>query len=179
MSCNKCDCNSCNCYSSVPNQLCPPASCCPPVVCPSPCPVPPPVLPFPSDGVFTQFARVATTPLEFFAMPAVPKTLIAAPGVGKMIVPIQIWNILDFGTVAYQDITPATPVLNLNLGSFTVVSDATILGSLVDLTTFYASIAGSIGGNLANLPLTLTTLSQPVVGDSVLYSYIVYVTVTI
>jgi len=163
---------NCNSYPSVPNQWntcsAPPVQYCPP----APCPVPPP--PFPFDGIYTQFARVLTSQLDFFGMPLIKKTLIAAPGAGKMIVPIKIFNILDFGTTPYADITPATPNLLIELGTYGILSDSAILGAIVDQTSFYVIGAGTTTGTLDNQPLTLTTNVQSVVGNSNLYTYIIY-----
>lgn len=170
MSCNKCNLSPCNCYQSVPTIPCGPQVPCTP--CPSP------VYSAPS-GLY--FARVATVNLEFFAMPMVPKVLIAAPGVNRVIVPLQIWNTIvpSVPPIPYQDVTPNTPQLVFSLGSFGIASDSSILGSLVDTTTYYAPFSGTLAGNLSNQPLTISTNTQSVVGDSVLYSYIVYTIVNI
>lgn len=172
--CNKCGFTHCNCYPSVPNynpmyQV----SSCRPAYFPSYSCSP--------SGLNLLYARVATINTEFFQMPATPKTLIGAPGAGKVIVPLQIWNIITVSNPAipYQDALTLTPQLIMSLGTFGIVSDASILGSLADQTTYYPPFSGTVSGNLANQPLTLSTNSQPVVGDSVLYSYIVYTIVNI
>jgi hypothetical protein len=112
-------------------------------------------------------------------MPVVPKTLISAPGPGKLIVPIQMWNFLKFGTTPYATIIPTSVTIEMNLGTTNLVTDLSILGSIVDQTVYYPAFSGSVSGTLANQPLTLTTISQPVVGDSVLYSYIIYTIVNL
>lgn len=177
--CNTCGNSTCygNCYPSVPNQwnTCSsqPVQYCPPV----PCPVPPP--PFPFNGIYTQFARVLTSQLDFFGMPATKKILVAAPGAGKMIVPINIFNILKFGTTPYSDITPVTPTMLIELGAQGIISDASVLGAMADQTTFYSLGLSTYAGILDNQPLTLTTNVQSVVGNSNLYTYITYIVVSV
>jgi hypothetical protein len=173
--CNTCGNSTCfgNCYPSVPNQW---NTCsAPPVPCPTivPCPCPAPV------GLNLMFARVATTNLEFFNMPMTPKTLIAAPGAGKLIVPLQVQNFLDFGTTPYQDSGVLTPNLIMSIGAQGIISDSAILGAIIDQTTQYQLPIYTTPGTLDNQPLTLSTISQPIVGDSVLYSYIIYTIVNL
>lgn len=172
--CNKCNNSSCcgNCYPAVTNT-CPPSYCISTYV---PCPTVPA---FPSNGIYTQLTQISTSNTEFYVMPGTPKTLIAAPGAGKMIVPLQVFNILRFGTTPYADLAPATPQLLMNLGTQNIITDNTILGAIADQTTMYTLPAFNYAGLLDNQALTLTTFSQPVVGDSVLYSYIIYTVITI
>lgn len=174
MSCNTCNCNPCNCYPSIPSQwntCSPTVTTCTPVACtPVPC-VP--------TGLNLMYAPISTSNLELFKMPTTPKILIPAPGVGKLIVPLQIWNYLVFGTTPYADLAPAIPGLIMNLGTQNLVTDPGILGALANQTAQYQLPAYTFAGNLANQPLTLSTLTQPVVGDSVLYSYIIYTVVNI
>lgn len=170
MSCNKCNLSPCNCYASVPTIPCGPQIPCIQYI-PQVCPV--------SSNLL--FAKVSTINLEFFAMPMVPKILVAAPGVNKQIVPLQIWNeiVPSNPAIPYQDAGTNTPTLVYSLGTFGIASDSSILGSVVDTTTHYAPFSGTLAGNLSNQPLTISTLTQPVVGDSILYSYIVYTIVNI
>ena len=164
---------NCNSYPSVPNQWntcsAPPVQYCPPAPC-TPCP---------TTGLNLLYARVSTINLEFFNMPVVPKILIPAPGAGKLIVPIQAWNFLKFGSTPYADGTPAIPQILMSIGSQGIITDAAILGSIVDRTTQYQLPIYTTPGTLENQPLTLTTISQPIVGDSVLYSYIIYTIVNL
>jgi hypothetical protein len=101
--------------------------------------------------------------------------------VGKLIVPIQIWNSIvpSNPAIPYTDVTPASVTLLMNLGSTNLVTDLGILGSLISQTAYYPAFSGNVTNTLANQPLTLTTLSQPIVGDSILYSYIIYTIVNI
>lgn len=174
MSCNKCgQLTLCNCYQSVPSY--PSFTPCPPQMnycgpAPAPCPV---------TGLNLLYTGIATINLEFFNMPITPKILIPAPGVGKLIVPIQMWNYLKFGTTPYQDGALATPQILMSVGPQGIITDAAILGAPSDQTTHYQLGNYTVAGNLANQPLTLTTISQPIVGDSVLYSYIVYTIVNL
>lgn len=173
--CNNCgniSCGGCQqCFPSVPNQW--PTSCPPSPCAPIPCPCPP-------VGLNLMFARVATTNLEFFNMPTTPKILIAAPGPGKLIVPLNIWNAITVSNPAapYAD-GIGVPSLVMNLGTFGILLDSSILGAVADQTTYYAPFSGTVSNNLANQALTLSTISQPIVGDSVLYSYIIYTIVNI
>ena len=114
-------------------------------------------------------------------MPVTPKTLIGAPGPNRLIVPIQIWNtiVTSNPAIPYQDAGTNTPQLIYNLGSFGIASDSSILGSLAQTTSYYTPISGTLAGTLVNQPLTISTLTQPVVGDSVLYSYIIYTIVNV
>ena len=177
MNCNICQKSPCccnTCYRAVPSSICQPVyNPCPPAPCPNP--------PFPFNGIYTQFTRVVTTNLEFFNMPATPKTLIPAPGPGKLIVPLQIWNSITVSNppIPYATIIPSSVTLTMNLGGTNLVTDLSILGSLVDTTVYYTQFSGSVPSNLSNQPLTLSTISQPVVGDSVLYSYIIYTIISI
>lgn len=170
MSCNKCNLSPCNCYASVPNVSCTAQLPCTPCVSP--------VYTTPS-GLY--FSRTSTVNLELFAMPIVPKILIAAPGPNRLIVPIQIWNTIipSNPAIPYQDAGANTPQLMFNLGSFAIASDSSILGALTEQTTYYTSLSGTLAGNLANQPLTISTLTQPVVGNSVLYSYIIFTIVNV
>lgn len=173
MNCNKCGQLSCNCYLSVPTYTpftpCPPQTFC----------GPPPIIPCQVIGLNMLYASISTTNLEFFNMPVTPKTLILAPGPGKLIVPLQMWNFLKFGTTPYTTITPTSVTLLMNLGTTNLVTDLSILGSLSDQTVYYTAFSGAVPNTLANQPLTLSTISQPVVGDSVLYSYIIYTIVSL
>jgi len=173
MSCNTCNNNPCNCYPSIPNQwqTCPPTvNTCPPTACaPAACaPI----------GLNLLYAGIATINLEFFNMPVVPKILIAAPGPGKLIVPISMWSFLAFGTTPYSD-GVGIPTIKMDIGSQGIITDSAILGALADQTTQYTLPIYTTPGNLANQPLTLSTISQPIVGDSVLYSYIIYTIVNL
>ena len=49
-----------------------------------------------------------------------------------------------------------------------------ILGAILDQTSFYVIGASTTTGTLDNQPLTLTTNVQSVVGNSNLYTYIIY-----
>lgn len=170
--CNKCGHLTCNCYQSVPNY--PTFTPCPPVMscgqAPPPCPV---------TGLNLLYTGLATINLEFFNMPGVTKTLIPAPGPGKLIVPIQMWNFLKFGSTPYQDNALNIPTLLMNLGTQNIITDLTILGAGADQTSHYQLPGYTIPGSLINQPLTITTISQPIVGDSVIYSYIVYTIVNL
>lgn len=170
MSCNKCNHTPCNCYASVPTIPCGPQIPCTP--CQSP------VFTLPS-GLY--FSRTATINLEFFAMPVTPKILIGAPGPNRLIVPIQIWNTIipSNPPIPYTNITSASVTLVMDLGAANLVTDLSILGSPIDQTVYYPAFSGSILGTLANQPLTISTLTQSVVGDSVLYSYIIYTIVNV
>jgi len=178
--CNFCQNSGCNsCYPSVPNQW---NIGCPTMYTPIPvssCQIPAPLFPF--DGLYTQFARILTSQLDFLGMPITKKTLIPAPGVGKMIVPINIFNILSVNSPAapYQDVGLFTPSLIISLGTHNIITDATILGGVTNQTSFYDIPSNVSLGTLDNQPLTLTTSSQPVVGNSSIYSYILYITVNI
>lgn len=169
MSCNTCNCNPCNCYPAVPNQWntnpptvnapCAPAACAPAACAPT--------------GLNMLYVGIATINIEMFNFPAAPKTIIAAPGAGKLIVPISMWNCVKTNSIPISD-GAGTPTLIMNIGSQNIVTDPTILGALADETSQYVLPAYNVPGTLANQPLTLSTISQPIVGDSVLYSYIIY-----
>lgn len=171
MSCNNCNCNPCNCYASVPTIPCGPQIPCIQYISPISCPI--------SSNLM--FSRTATTNVEFFNMPATPKILISAPGSGKLIVPLQIWNSITVSTppIPYTTAVPTSVTLIMNLGATNLVTDLSILSSIIDQTVYYPAFSGSVANNLANQPLTLSTLSQPVVGSSIIYSYILYTIVNI
>lgn len=52
----------------------------------------------PNDPGFVQLAEVTVTSAQLLALRATPKTIVAAPGAGKMIVPLQMVAIADNGT---------------------------------------------------------------------------------
>lgn len=184
--CNTCgnySCGGCQqCYPSVPSTWpsCGPSQCAPAPCCPQ-------NPPFPFDGIYTQFTRIATTPIEFFNMPVTEKIMLPSPGSGRMIIPLHIMNILKFNTLAYTDSTPATPVLRFDLGGATIATDNQILGSTGDITHFYtlsqnvfAPLVGvqcfqNINGIADGGALTMNLNLPPIVGDSVLYTYITYI----
>lgn len=51
-----------------------------------------------------QFAEVVVSSAELLALNATPKTIVAAPGAGKVLVPVALAVIMDYGTVAYNGI---------------------------------------------------------------------------
>ena len=57
-----------------------------------------------ANDIAIQTADVTITAAELKALNATPKTLIAAPGAGKAILPVDIAAFLDYGTVAYDGI---------------------------------------------------------------------------
>jgi hypothetical protein len=126
------------------------------------------------------YARVATTNLEFFNMPVTPKTLIQAPGPGKAIVPLQIWTAVTVSNPAapYSD-GLGTPSLRMDLGLLNLVTDISIMGSISNQTVYYTTFSGTVAPNSDNQALTLSTISQPILGDSVIYSYIIYTIVNL
>jgi hypothetical protein len=139
----------------------------------------PPAPPCGVKGLNMLYVGTATINLEFFNMPVVPKILIPAPGPGKVIVPLQMWNFLKFGSTPYADNAASIPNLLMSIGSTGIQTDSAILGAIADQTTYYQQPLLTVAGTLANQPLTLSTFSQPIVGDSVLYSYIIYTIVNL
>lgn len=57
-----------------------------------------------ANDVAVQIANVTITATELKALNATPKTLVAAPGAGKAIIPVAIQAFLDYATTAYDGI---------------------------------------------------------------------------
>lgn len=61
-------------------------------------------LPVVSADGGVQYAEVTVSSAELLALNATPKSIIAAPGAGKVLVPLALAIILDFNTTAYAGI---------------------------------------------------------------------------
>lgn len=57
-----------------------------------------------ANDIAVQSANVTISATELKALNATPKTLVAAPGAGKAIIPVAIQAFLDYGTAAYDGI---------------------------------------------------------------------------
>lgn len=80
-----------------------------------------------------QYAAVSLTNAEIKALRATPKTLVAAPGTGKVLEFVSATLFLDYGSNALTETTDNMAIRFEN-GSGTIVSQAIESGSFIDAT---------------------------------------------
>jgi hypothetical protein len=123
--------------------------------------------------------KVSVSSAEILALFTTPKTLVAAPGAGKMILPLRVLVYGHFGTVAYTGNT------TLQIGNSTLFSTnlTAALGFSADQLATYTLITNAGTSTPAasiNTALQLTTLSgNPTAGDSTVDIHVTYIIVTI
>lgn len=125
-------------------------------------------------------AKVSVSSAEILALNATPKTIIPAPGAGKMILVDKILIAYDYGTAAY------TTNINLSLtgGGLQDYTMTSALGQSNDYSLMYI-VNGNSGTStllsaLANTACTLTVPGgNPLAGDGSLTIYVTYVIVTL
>lgn len=124
------------------------------------------------SGVYT--VKVSLTSAEILQLNTTPKTLIAAPGAGKLIRPIGQVMKLNYGTTQYSGNAMIT-TLGGNI-AFTQTS------YLSNSDAYDMRMQGQFGTatDLENLPLLATvTSANPTGGDSTIDLYITYAVISL
>lgn len=120
--------------------------------------------------------KVTVSSSEILALNTTPKTLIAAPGSGKLIQPYSITTFLDYGSAAYATNTN----LQFVLSTFVFTSSSSVLTQTADSYAYLSSLLTPTTVNIANQPLQATVQTgDPTAGDSPLYVYITYRIITL
>lgn len=122
-------------------------------------------------------AKVSISSAEILALNTTPKTLIAAPGAGKVIKVLGVTLALNFGTAAYATNTN----LRLAVGTWDPILTATsYLGATQDVLTSYPlPTINSDPSTVVNTPLiAYAQTGNPTAGDGTVDVYINYVIIT-
>jgi len=125
------------------------------------------------SSVYT--VKVSVSSAEILALNATPKSLISAPGAGKMVVPLAVSFRLNFVSVAY------TTNLNLRLRmNGTLTQNAGILGLGATAYSLQPLAGGVFSTDITNTALTLDIATgEALAGDSTLDVYITYCIVSL
>lgn len=125
------------------------------------------------------FAKITLSAAQILSLNSTPITLIAAQGVGTVIVPTNISSNLIFNSAAYTTHT----TLDYNLGTTLVTTDAVSLLATNEAITLNPIPTIQVVGatpNIINAPLTVTVAGgNPTVGDSPISIYIYYQILTL
>ena len=130
----------------------------------------------------TKFASVEVTSAELLALFTTPKTLVAAPGAGKVLQFDSMIVSYDYGATAYTIGTAGSFQVKYTDGSGQAVSEARASNGFIsassDIIWMCPSInaaSGGGGGGAANAPLVLAlATANPTLGDGVLHIRIFY-----
>lgn len=122
-----------------------------------------------------QTAKVSVSSAEIIALNGTPKQLVAAPGAGKILVPVSVAYKFTFGSVAY------TTNLNLRLRmGFTLTQNAGILGLSGNAYAMQPLAGGVVSADVSNTAINLDVATgNPAAGDGTLIVYVSYVTITL
>jgi len=129
-------------------------------------------------GIDTLVAHVEVTSAELLALNTTSKTLIAAPGAGKVIDLISLNTYLDAGNVAYDFGND----LNFSVGAYTIATmPLAAANNTVDEVRKINIIPGSSSSLILedNVVLLLETGANPTAGNGVLYCNIFYRILTV
>ncbi len=137
-----------------------------------------------AQAVRVETVKVHISSAEILALNGTPKTLVAAPGSGKVIVPLFVFGQMSFGTAAYA--------VHVNLGvgyaagSDMLFTNATLLAvssGVVNQPMFPVAAAGVTGNDseyVANADLVATVATgDPTTGAGTLNLYVTYAVVTL
>jgi hypothetical protein len=122
-----------------------------------------------------QSIKVAIPTAEVLALNSSPKTLIAAPGAGRIIEMIACHYYLDYNSIAYATNTQLRiaynaigNVLDAGFGIADYTSDFFVRSNLSDMTAFTSAVR-------VNTPIIAYVASgNPTAGNSDIYIYITY-----
>lgn len=133
-----------------------------------------------SSGVST--VKVSVSSSEILNLFTTPKTLIAAPGLGKVLNVLRVYYKVNFGTVAYSN-----PSLSVVLGTGVVTPFQIVngLSNVLNVTTTSfvrpamttTVVNADFGYN--NQELVLKAAAAPTSGDGTLDVYITYEVITL
>jgi len=126
-----------------------------------------------STSVLT--AKVTLSSAEILALFTTPKQLIAAPGAGKIIVPLAVSYRLNFNSIAY------TTNLNLRLRmNGTLTQNSGILGLGATSYSLQPLAGGAYSADITNTALTIDVATgNPAAGNSTMDVYVTYTIVTL
>lgn len=128
-----------------------------------------------------QNVAVPVSSAEILNLTASPKTIIAAPGAGKVVVPIAIFTVVTFVTTMYTLTGGAPPLSWLGyLAEGQYVQQLQGLDSPSSTETLSAPMQGGTPeslGSITNQPFVLGSLGSDVTdGDGTVVIYVSYVT---
>ena len=120
-------------------------------------------------------ATVSVSSAEILALNGTPKQLVAAPGAGKILVPIAVTYKFTYGSAAY------TTNLNLRLRmGFTLTQNAGILGLSGNAYAMQPLAGGVVSSDVSNTAITLDVATgDPAAGNGTMIVYVSYVTITL
>lgn len=137
----------------------------------------------PSSPGYARWVEVALTSAELLALRATPKTLVAAPGAGKVLEFLDIMLLLDYGTAAYAENAGGSNLgVRYTNGSGVQVSEDIEMTGYITQTADYvtfsqakkdAIVAASAAANKA-LVLHNIGAGELVTGDSVMRVKVAY-----
>ena len=116
--------------------------------------------------------KVTISSAELLNINATPKTLIPAPGVGKLIIPITCVLVYRYGTTDYTG--GVSLQLSPNNILFNVTFTNIISGSSNKMGTRTVAATATITSIFENLPFTITAASNPTGGDGTVDVYLSY-----
>lgn len=119
--------------------------------------------------------KVTLSSAQILDLNTTPITLVAAPGSGKMIVPVAVSYRLNFNSSAY------TTNLNLRLRmNGTLTQNSGILGLGATAYSMQPLAGGAYSTDITNTALTIDVATgNPAAGDSSLDVYITYCVITL
>ena len=120
--------------------------------------------------------KVTVTSAELLNISSVPKTLIAAPGAGNLIVPVTGILVYRYGTIDYA--TNLNLSLSPNNSLFNVTFNSALSGSTNRISTRTVAATSTITFATAsvfdNIALTLSAAGNPTAGDGEMDVYLSY-----
>lgn len=137
-----------------------------------------------AESLVTRYIKTSLSSAQILALHASPITLVAAPGAGKLIVPLSAVYYYHFVSAAYATQTQ----LRLLLGASGVAIDTTTDNILAEVSNRLdvRSMSASGGGysntivDSPNAALTITVpTANPTAGDSTVDVYIIYKIITL
>lgn len=120
--------------------------------------------------------KVTVVSAEILQLFTTPKTLVAAPGAGFMILPVNVTYFLHAGGIVYATTTD----LNLSLNGSIDTTASGLLSSAADKIEVRSPVFTNNNAVAVNAALKLACLSaNPTAGNGTLTVYITYTIVTI
>jgi hypothetical protein len=120
--------------------------------------------------------KVTVSSSELLNLGSAPKTLIAAPGAGNLIVPITCILVYKYGTVDYAG--TVNLALSPNNTLFNVTFNSAISGNSNRISTRTVAATATTtfanGSTFDNVALTLGSTGNPTTGDGTLDVYLSY-----
>jgi len=130
------------------------------------------------DKPIVQYAEVEISSAEILDLFATPKTLVAAPGAGKLLEFISLLLAYDWGTVAYTIGTAGNLQVKYTDGSGVAVSTTRAATGFLDAVADTLSSLDKLEASVVpavNAPLVLTiATASPTAGDSPIHAKVAY-----